>query len=402
MALTIADYCVTLSLTQIPGIYAVRITVDGEELPHRDTQIFRPSDVLLSSEEDVVRSLDVVLYFPEASSQQLLARQKTLTLYEGESAMGVLMEALQAGPEEDGVLPLLPDGFHVLTVRLAEDGVCHLNLPAADLELLPEGESRASDVPWHRALALFARRGDVGAGAGGRRDAYELRRGRHQPAAEALKNVKKGDYPMKKRIVCFGDSNTWGYIPVTGERYDETIRWPARLQEMLGYERCTVVEEGLTGRTTVFDDPFDPELNGMKSMPAVLRTAAPIDVLVFMLGTNDFQSHIPAGNAVSTARAVQYMLETARKLGSRPSGRGDADPAHLPVEITEDRLTFKENDVTDERSIANSRALGAHMKIVAEQLGVEFLDAGAVYQTRQGRRRPPRREGPRETGRAGL
>lgn len=126
---------------------------------------------------------------------------------------------------------------------------------------------------------------------------------------------------MKKRIVCFGDSNTWGYIPVTGERYDETIRWPARLQEMLGCERCTVVEEGLTGRTTVFDDPFDPELNGMKSMPAVLRTAAPIDVLVFMLGTNDFQSHIPAGNAVSTARAVQYMLETARKLGvGRPGG----------------------------------------------------------------------------------
>lgn len=126
---------------------------------------------------------------------------------------------------------------------------------------------------------------------------------------------------MKKRIVCFGDSNTWGYIPVTGERYDETIRWPARLQEMLGCERCTVVEEGLTGRTTVFDDPFDPELNGMKFMPAVLRTAAPIDVLVFMLGTNDFQSHIPAGNAVSTARAVQYMLETARKLGvGRPGG----------------------------------------------------------------------------------
>lgn len=180
---------------------------------------------------------------------------------------------------------------------------------------------------------------------------------------------------MKKRIVCFGDSNTWGYIPVTGERYDETIRWPARLQEMLGYERCTVVEEGLTGRTTVFDDPFDPELNGMKSMPAVLRTAAPIDVLVFMLGTNDFQSHIPAGNAgLHGARRAVHARDGAQAR-RRPSGRGDADPAHLPVEITEDRLTFKENDVTDERSIANSRALGAHMKIVAEQLGVEFLDA---------------------------
>ena len=41
---------------------------------------------------------------------------------------------------------------------------------------------------------------------------------------------------MKKRIVCFGDSNTWGYIPITGERYDESIRWPARLQEKLGYQ----------------------------------------------------------------------------------------------------------------------------------------------------------------------
>ena len=98
---------------------------------------------------------------------------------------------------------------------------------------------------------------------------------------------------MKKRIVCFGDSNTWGYIPITGERYDESIRWPARLQEKLGYQDYTVVEEGLTGRTTVFDDPFDPELNGLKTMPAVLRSAAPIDVLVFMLGTNDFQLIFP-------------------------------------------------------------------------------------------------------------
>ena len=78
---------------------------------------------------------------------------------------------------------------------------------------------------------------------------------------------------------------------------------------------------------------------------------------------------------VSTARAVQYMLETARKLGvGRPGGEMQI-LLISPVEITEDRLTFKENDVTDERSIANSRALGAHMKIVAEQLGVEFLDA---------------------------
>lgn len=180
---------------------------------------------------------------------------------------------------------------------------------------------------------------------------------------------------MKKRIVCFGDSNTWGYIPVTSQRYDENTRWPALLQSKLGYEDYTVVEEGLTGRTTVFDDPFDPELNGLKTMPAILRTAAPIDLLVFMLGTNDFQSHIPAGNPVSTARAVQYMLEIARTLPLDREGEKMNILLISPIEITEDRLTFKDNDVTDAQSIANSRELGKHMAIVAQQLGVEFLDA---------------------------
>lgn len=180
---------------------------------------------------------------------------------------------------------------------------------------------------------------------------------------------------MKKRIVCFGDSNTWGYIPVTSQRYDENTRWPALLQSKLGYEDYTVVEEGLTGRTTVFDDPFDPELNGLKTMPAILRTAAPIDLLVFMLGTNDFQSHIPAGNPVSTARAVQYMLEIARTLPLDREGEKMKILLISPIEITEDRLTFKDNDVTDAQSIANSRELGKHMAIVAQQLGVEFLDA---------------------------
>lgn len=180
---------------------------------------------------------------------------------------------------------------------------------------------------------------------------------------------------MKKRVICFGDSNTWGYIPVTGQRYDETIRWPARLQEKLGYKDYTVVEEGLTGRTTVFDDPFDPELNGLKTMPAILRSAASIDMLVFMLGTNDFQSNIPAGNPISTARAVQYMLETARSLGVDRPGEKMKILLISPVEITEDRLTFKENDVTDQTSINNSRELGKHLRIVADQLGVEFIDA---------------------------
>ena len=58
---------------------------------------------------------------------------------------------------------------------------------------------------------------------------------------------------MQKRILCYGDSNTYGYIP-TGGRYDEHIRWPMRMGEVLGGDYA-VIEEGFNGRTCVFDDP---------------------------------------------------------------------------------------------------------------------------------------------------
>jgi hypothetical protein len=60
---------------------------------------------------------------------------------------------------------------------------------------------------------------------------------------------------MKKRILCFGDSNTWGYA-VTGGRFCDDVRWPTRLQALLG-ENVTVIEEGFNGRTCVYDDPIE-------------------------------------------------------------------------------------------------------------------------------------------------
>ena len=60
----------------------------------------------------------------------------------------------------------------------------------------------------------------------------------------------------KKRIICFGDSNTWGYNPVTGERFDENTRWPMRMQQILGDE-YQVIEEGQNGRTISCEDPWE-------------------------------------------------------------------------------------------------------------------------------------------------
>ena len=127
MDLTLADYCVTLSLTQLPEIYAVRITVAGQDLAYRDTNRFMASDVLLSSTDDVVRTLAVRLYFPNESGE-LVPEERLLSLYEGETRAGVIVDALLKGPESGELLPLVPEDFSVLSVRVEND-ICYLNLP---------------------------------------------------------------------------------------------------------------------------------------------------------------------------------------------------------------------------------------------------------------------------------
>lgn len=133
--LTVSDYCIALSLVQIPGIYTVRITVNGRELDYRGKNYFRADDILVTSPEDVVRNLAVQLYF--LSGAALTAEERILTIYEGDSQAQAVLEALLAGPVSETMEPLLPEGFSVLGFRV-EDGTCYVNLPQSDESLLPE------------------------------------------------------------------------------------------------------------------------------------------------------------------------------------------------------------------------------------------------------------------------
>ena len=133
--LTVSDYCIALSLVQIPGIYTVRITVNGKELDYRDKNYFRADDILVTSPEDVVRNLAVQLYFPNGTA--LVAEERILTIYEGDSQAQAVMDALLAGPVNETLGPLLPEGFSVLGFRV-EDGTCYVNLPQSNEDLLPE------------------------------------------------------------------------------------------------------------------------------------------------------------------------------------------------------------------------------------------------------------------------
>lgn len=159
---------------------------------------------------------------------------------------------------------------------------------------------------------------------------------------------------------------------MTFERYDETIRWPARLRELLGpdYE---IEEEGLPGRTTMMDDPIVPGANGWTYMTPCLLTNAPIDLLVFMLGTNDFQMHL-TGTAQGTARAIRFMLENARQMPITRAGENLRVLILCPAAISEHRFGYQPSDLVSQQDIDNSRELRKYLPMMAEQLGCEYLD----------------------------
>lgn len=136
--LSLADYCITLTLTQLPNVNAVSITADGREIPYRETQVLLSADTLLSSRESGLRPITVSLYFWDPARGELRAEQQTLALYEGQTRVNALLEALAQGPEDDSLVSLLPEDFAVISSRI-ENGVCYLNLPAN--VSLPENEA---------------------------------------------------------------------------------------------------------------------------------------------------------------------------------------------------------------------------------------------------------------------
>ena len=94
--------------------------------------------------------------------------------------------------------------------------------------------------------------------------------------------------PETIRILCYGDSNTWGANPEDGTRYPVNIRWTGRLQENLGND-YEIIEEGLNGRTTVLDDPQRDGRNGKTYLYPCLKSHYPLNLVVLMLGTNDLK-----------------------------------------------------------------------------------------------------------------
>ena len=119
-----------------------------------------------------------------------------------------------------------------------------------------------------------------------------------------------------KRILCYGDSNTWGWIPsgMGKLRYDINKRWPGILQNKLGND-YEVIEEGLGGRTTMFDDPR-PEFSGRNAfttLPIIIETHLPLDLVILMLGTTDTKEMLNL-SVDEITNGIRKLIKTIKKF----------------------------------------------------------------------------------------
>lgn len=180
---------------------------------------------------------------------------------------------------------------------------------------------------------------------------------------------------MGKTVVCFGDSNTHGYHAGNGGRFGKEERWPGVLQEMLG-EEYEVCEEGVSGRTTVFEDPLFEGMSGIGAIHTCLLTHEPVDILIVMLGTNDTKERFSA-TPRNIGQGLSRLVEKARKT----SGVWRGEPKILivsPVPIEEGCLSSDVGGEMGAGCVEKSRALAKEFRRIASEQGCAFLDAAEI------------------------
>ena len=185
---------------------------------------------------------------------------------------------------------------------------------------------------------------------------------------------------MRRHIVCLGDSNTYGAYPAPGGgsllRYSEEERWPCLLQEFLGREYL-VLEEGLPGRTTVFEDPVEEGLSALPYLYPCLKSHAPVDLLILMLGSNDTKERLGA-NACAIGRGLTRLIRKAQSIDCWQPGQ---PPNILVIAPLATGKGVEHSPVALEMGrecVEKSLRLPGQFRAAAKALGCHYLDANKL------------------------
>lgn len=187
----------------------------------------------------------------------------------------------------------------------------------------------------------------------------------------------------QKSILCFGDSLTWGWIPVAEgsptRRYPYHERWTGVMAAQLG-DGYHIIEEGLSARTTSLDDPNDPRLNGSAYLPSAIASHLPLDLVIVLLGTNDTKSYFrrtPYEIAMGMGKLVGQILTGG-------GGIGTPYPAPKALVVAPPALTEMPHPYFQgmfDGGVEKSRQIARQYRDMADFMKVDFLSAGDFVTT---------------------
>lgn len=182
--------------------------------------------------------------------------------------------------------------------------------------------------------------------------------------------------PDSIRILCYGDSNTYGSYPgVHGKRYGSNVRWTGLLQNSLG-SNFEVIEEGLGNRTIDLDDPRPDRSgkNGMEYIIPCLQTHRPIDLIILMLGSNDLKNFY-SRSSQEIAQSMDAMVGVVKDYALDREGQPSKIILVAPIFVNDRSLKISENYIgTSDKS----KQLAPKYKSIAEKNGCIFVDASKV------------------------
>lgn len=194
-----------------------------------------------------------------------------------------------------------------------------------------------------------------------------------QMTADLNKALTKDKGHERTSVLCYGDSNTYGYEPATGGRYSREKRWTGILADMLG-DRYEVISEGLNGRTTAYDRPGAAWKNGVSSFIACLATHKPVDYLVIMLGTNDCIEELGL-SAEAIAAGMNDLVTLAEQNSPELQGYIPEIIAVSPPAVQGDMENSPFAHELTEGSVRKSRDIEPLYRELAERHLIRFVSA---------------------------
>ncbi len=180
------------------------------------------------------------------------------------------------------------------------------------------------------------------------------------------------------RILCFGDSNTWGYIPLRASRYPESVRWPARLEAILceSGKTFTILEEGLCGRTTTIEDENESGRNGLPYLKPCIQSHQPLDLVILALGVNDLKTRFQQ-TAEDVARGIGQLVEITKAATYAKRERPIPVLVLAPPPLPE-AIAVEAGSDFGQGSVVASQALAKAVAHNCQQVGASFMDLGAL------------------------